>query len=334
MYFRRTIEKTIKKLSKFFPCLVIYGPRQVGKSTTVLELFSGRIPNVTLDDIADRSLANSNPKVFLDSYSYPLVIDEIQKAPVLLDEIKRRIDIKKQQWLKEDKPFELMYILTGSNSFEIQNSIADSLAGRVGIISMSSFDQKEKDQQEENPFETDFVKLKEKEKNTKVKTKKEIFQSIFEGGMPEIVTGRGERDSYFKSYINSYIEKDVRKLLSATNELSFRNFIYYLVLRTSQEFHADEVGKDLGIDGRTIKRWISILETSGIIYLLQPFMANASNRIIKSPKLYFMDTGLCAYLCKWPTSEMLQNCAMSGAFFETYVVSEIIKNFINCCLPK
>lgn len=327
MYFKRTIEKTIEKLARFFPCLVIYGPRQVGKSTTVNELFNRSIPHVTLDDIDDRSLANSNPKLFLDNYSYPLVIDEIQKAPILLDEIKRRIDLKKQQWLKEEKPYELMYILTGSNSFEIQNSIADSLAGRIGILSMSSFDQKEKDQEEENPFENDFSKLKEKK--NRVRSKKEIFESIFEGGMPEIVTRRGERDFYFKSYLNSYIEKDVRKLVSASNELSFRNFIYYLALRTGQEFHPDDIGKDLGIDGRTIKRWTSILETSGIIYLLQPFMSRASNRIIKAPKLYFMDTGLCAYLCKWPTSEMLQNCAMSGAFFETYVVSEILKNFLN-----
>ena len=145
--------------------------------------------------------------------------------------------------------------------------------------------------------------------------------------MPDICTRVSERDVYFKSYVNTYIEKDVRKLISASNETQFRNFISVVALRTAQELHYEEIANSVGIDVKTCKRWLSILETSGIIYLLHPYMANMSNRIIKTPKLYFMDTGLCAYLCKWPDSKMLENCAMSGAFFETYIVSEIIKNF-------
>ena len=146
------------------------------------------------------------------------------------------------------------------------------------------------------------------------------------GGMPDICTGESAREAYFKSYINTYIEKDVLKLISASSEMQFRNFISIVAFRTAQELHYDEISSSVGIDVRTCKRWISILLTSGIVYLLQPYMANLSNRIIKSPKIYFMDTGLCAYLCKWPNADMLENCAMSGAFFETYVVSEIIKN--------
>ncbi len=145
--------------------------------------------------------------------------------------------------------------------------------------------------------------------------------------MPDICTGVSKRDVYFKSYVNTYIEKDVRKLISASSETQFRNFISIVALRTAQEVHYDEMAGAVGIDVKTCKRWLSIMETSGIIYLLQPYMANTSNRIIKSPKLYFMDTGLCAFLCKWPNAGMLEDCAMSGAFFETYVVSEIVKNF-------
>lgn len=147
--------------------------------------------------------------------------------------------------------------------------------------------------------------------------------------MPDIITGESERDIYYKSYIDTYIEKDVRKLISASSEMQFRKFIALLALRTAQEVVYSDLSNALGINVDTVKRWISILQTSGIIYLLEPYMANASKRIIKAPKLYFMDTGLCAYLCKWPNAEMLMDCAMNGAFFETYVVSEIIKSFYN-----
>jgi len=145
--------------------------------------------------------------------------------------------------------------------------------------------------------------------------------------MPDICTGESKREAYFKSYVSTYIEKDVRKLINAANETQFRKFLSIAALRTAQELHYEEIAGSIGIDVRTCKRWISILDTSGIIFLLQPYRANLSKRIIKSPKLYFMDTGLCAYLCRWRDAKMLENCAMSGAFFETYIVSEFVKNF-------
>lgn len=175
----------------------------------------------------------------------------------------------------------------------------------------------------------------ERDKSRTYKTRAEIFADIFNGGMPDIFTGISKRDVYFKAYVDTYIEKDVRKLISASSEMQFRNFISIVALRTAQELRYDEIANSVGIDARTCKKWISILETSGIIYLLQPYMANLSNRIIKSPKLYFLDTALCAYLCKWPNAEMLENCAMGGAFFETYVVSELVKNlYANGKIPK
>ena len=326
-YIKRAIEETILKAGKSFPCVVVYGPRQVGKSTTIDHLFGDSFNKVTMDDPDDRLIATANPKLFLERYGCPLVIDEIQKAPTLLDEIKKAIDAERLRLLKTGEDRKLMYVLTGSNRYELQQGISDSLAGRCGIIEMASFMQGEKESREITPFAPTMTYWIGQEKAAKSrKTRREVFESIFMGGMPDVCTGVAERDIYYRAYVNTYLEKDVMKLIEATSELQFRNFLSIVALRTAQELHYDEIAAEVGIDVRTCKRWISILQTSGIVYLLQPYMANFSKRIIKAPKMYFMDTGLCAYLCKWPNAEMLENCAMSGAFLETFVVSEIIKN--------
>ena len=330
MYRTRTAEQMILDVSRSFPSIVIYGPRQVGKSTLVNRLFGDSFPVVTLDDVDDRTLAQQNPKVFLDSYGWPLIIDEIQKAPGLLDEIKVRIDRQRAEWLNTGESRQLMYVLTGSNQFELQEGISDSLAGRCGVIDLNSFTQAEKYGMPGTLFTPDMAELLKRERQNRslpARSRREIFQDIFAGGMPDICTGVAERNAYFKSYIETYLEKDVRKLIAASHEVQFRNFMGLLALRTGQELHYDRLANEAGINTVTCKRWISILKTSGIIFLLHPYMANLSNRIIKAPKVYFMDTGLCAYLCKWPTAEMLEEGAMGGAFFETYVVSELVKNF-------
>lgn len=328
MYIQRTIEKEIQTVGESFPCIAVYGPRQVGKSTTIDHLFGNKFKKVTLDDMDDANLANSNPKLFLEMNQWPIILDEIQKAPGLLNEIKIKIDEQRLLWLKADEKQQLMYVLTGSSRFELQQGISESLAGRCGLIDMASFSQVEKYQVGASLFNPDIRNLIKREKTSsqKYRTKMQIFNDIYQGGMPDICTGRTERYIYFKSYVSTYIEKDVRKLISASSEIQFRNFLSIIALRTVQELHYDEIANSVGIDARTCRKWISVLETSGIIYLLQPFMANFSKRIIKAPKIYFMDTGLCSYLCKWPNAEMLESCAMSGAFFETYVVSELIKN--------
>ena len=329
MYRNRTIEDAIKEAAESFPCIVIYGSRQVGKSTTVNHIFGKKARRITLDDGADRALAQDNPRLFLETYGWPLIIDEIQKAPKLLDEIKIFIDNMRLKWTENDENQQLMYILTGSNKFELQQGISDSLAGRCGVIEMASFSRIEKYDQDGKPFDPDIETLLKREKKGDIpyRTKAEVFEDIYIGGMPDVVLKKSKRDIYFRSYIDTYIEKDVKRLISEDSETVFRNFISLVALRTSNELHYDNLAGDVGIDVRTCKRWISILETAGIIFLLQPYMPNISNRIIKAPKLYFMDTGLCAYLCKWPNAEMLENGAMGGAFFETYVVSELVKNF-------
>ena len=331
MYIKRDIEESIIKAEKSFQAIVIYGPRQVGKSTTVEMIFGDRFKSVTLDDTKERELALNNPKGFLEIHPWPIIIDEVQKAPNLLSEIKIIIDEQRKIWLKENKERELMYVLTGSNQFELQQGISESLAGRAAVFNMSSMNQIEAQGLSGSLFKPSIKELLEKENssNVKYKNKKEIFEFIFRGGMPDIVTNNSEREMYFKSYFDTYIEKDVLKLIAASSELQFRRFISYLALRTAKQVNYEVFGRELGLDSQTVKRWLSILVTSGIIVLLEPYMSNISNRIIKAPKLYFMDTGLCAYLCKWPSAEMLEECAMNGAFFETFVVSEIIKSFYN-----
>lgn len=329
MYRKRKIENSILKVAESFPCVVIYGSRQVGKSTTVHYLFGDSIRKVTLDDGSDRALAKQNPKLFLETYGWPLIIDEIQKAPELLDEIKIIIDNKRLEWVQNDEKPQLMYILTGSNRFEMQQGISDSLAGRCGIIEMASFSQVEKYDVPGSLFDPNIEVLLKKERAGQLtyRTRAQIFEDIFIGGMPDVVLGKSKRDLYFRSYIDTYIEKDVKRLISEDSETVFRNFISLIALRTATELRYDALANDAGIDVRTCKRWVSILETAGIIYLIHPYLPNISNRIIKAPKIYFMDTGLCAYLCKWPNADMLEKGAMGGAFYETYVVSEMIKNF-------
>ncbi len=331
MYYERDIENLLKETGKYFESIVVYGSRQVGKSTTIKHVLAKGFAYVTLDDVDELEIALSMPKRFLEVHPWPVVIDEVQKAPILLSEIKKVIDEERERKMNENLPKELMYVLTGSNRFVLQEGISESLAGRVAVIEMSSFTQMEAIRQKGRLFHPDIGNLLkiEKEKNIDYASQNEIFERIFRGGMPDIVANGSPREAYFKSYFETYIEKDVRGLISVSSEMNFRKFVSYLALRTAQQVNFEVFARDIGIDSATCKRWISILETSGIIVLLEPYMASISKRIIKAPKLYFMDTGLCAYLCKWPSAEMLQNCAMNGAFFETFVVSEIIKSFYN-----
>ena len=327
-YIKRTVENMILDAGKSFPCIAVYGPRQVGKSTTVDHLFGDSFRRVTLDDLEDKTAAKQNPRAFLEAYGWPLIIDEIQKVPELLDEIKMIIDRQRLLWLKSGEQRQLMYVLTGSNRFELQQGISESLAGRCGVIEMTSFSQAEKRGSSSAKFDPDIHYLLQREKvaGQNYRSRTAVFEDIFQGGMPDVCTGISERDLYYKSYVSTYLEKDVRNLIQAGSETQFRHFLSIVAFRTAQELHVDNIANTVGIDVRTCKKWLSILETSGIICLLQPYLASVSKRIIKSPKMYFMDTGLCAHLCGWPSAKMLEQCAMSGAFFETYVVSELMKN--------
>lgn len=331
MYIKRDIEEKIIEASQQFASITVYGSRQVGKSTLIEKIFP-KIEYVTLDDIEVKSYAISNPKEFLKYYGKPLIIDEIQKAPKLLEYIKIEIDEMKKNCLKNNEKTKLLYILSGSNQFELQEAITESLAGRTCVFNLASLSYNEiKQRTSHSSFNPDIAILREKERNlnNEYRSRKEIFEDIMIGGMPDYVVNKVNRDMFFKSYITTYIEKDVRKVISADKETTFVNFMKYVALRTGCQLDCVEISRSIGIDARTVKSWIAILETSGIIKLLQPYTKNVSDRIVKTPKLYFMDTGLCAYLCGMPSAEILEKSAFAGAFYETYVVSEIVKSYYN-----
>ncbi len=331
MYIKRNIEEKMKEASKQFASITIYGSRQVGKSTLIENIFPN-IKYVTLDDIEIRDYAINDPKGFLKYYNKPLIIDEIQKAPKLLDYIKIEIDEMKKMCLKNNEKIKMLYVLSGSNQFELQDSITESLAGRTCVFNLSSLSYNEIKERKEHSFfnpKIDILQAKEKSLNNEFRSRKEIFEDIMIGGMPEYVVNRPNRDMFFKSYITTYIEKDVRKIIAADKETTFMNFMQYVALRTGCQIDYSEISRSVGIDSRTVKSWISVLETSGIVKLIHPYAKNLSDRVIKTPKLYFLDTGLCAYLCGMPSAEILEKSSFAGAFYETYVVSEIIKSFYN-----
>lgn len=326
MYIKRMIENKISDLDKEFPVIVVSGARQVGKSTLLQMIKDYTMDYVTLEDIDTRNLALSDPKYFLKQHEFPLLIDEIQYAPNLLPYIKIIVDEVRLNNLKENKHNKSLFWLIGSQQFKVMKDVSESLAGRVGVLNLYSLSLSEISKQRFSLFNPNIEILKNKEVEVKADSKK-IFERIFNGGMPSIVTDEAKRNDFFSSYINTYIERDIKQLLNVGKTIEFYNFMQYIAVRTAQKLNYSIIANEVGVDSKTIKNWISILESSGIIYLLQPYYSSLSNRIIKSPKLYFMDTGLCSYLAKYPNPETLEVGALSGAIFETFVVSEIIKNF-------
>ena len=238
MYYKRTIENRINQIRNNFAAITIFGARQVGKSTMVGNIFGNSIKSVTLDEIDLRALANTNPKLFLENYSWPLIIDEIQKGTPLLEQIKIKIDEEKALCLKENRKVPLMYILTGSNQFELQQAVSESLAGRTAILTMSSLANNEIEKMEGAFFDPNISVIRNK--YTKIDSKKmylsrkEIFEKIFKGGMPEYVVNNIDRDTFFRSYVQTYIERDVKKVISVEKERDFLRFLDYMALRTSR----------------------------------------------------------------------------------------------------
>ena len=328
MYYHRQLEQKLGETAKQFACITLYGARQTGKYTMVRNLFP-EFEYVTLDDARERILAIDDPELFLASHDVPLIIDEIQKAPSLMENIKMKIDNAKLKQVQDGTPIQLMYVLTGSNTHEIREKASETLAGRTALIEVNSLSYVEKCKKSGNEFIPEIDILKSKQKAFIPQNRYEIFEEIFRGGMPEYWVMNLNRETFFESYIATYIEKDVSRMISVGRLDIFRKFMRIVALRTSNELDYTEIANAVGIDARTVKTWISILEASGIILILQPYATNMAKRIIKRPKLYFLDTGLCAFLCGWSDSNILEASPMAGAFFETYVVSEIVKSIRN-----
>lgn len=318
MYIERTIENVIKRTSDTFPVVLVTGPRQVGKTTVFKNcksIFERRY--VSLDDLDNRMLAKEDPKLFLEKYSYPLLIDEVQYAPELFPYIKMNVDNENKNG---------MYWLTGSQQFSLMKNISESLAGRVGILNLQGFSQREK---YNLPVSIPFLPTNnyiKQQKNFEINIH-ELYNIIWKGSFPRIFSNPNiDWYTFYYSYIQTYIERDIREMV-AVDEILFLKFITILASRTGQELNYASIANDINISQPTVKTWISLLKMSGIIYLLQPYYSNLSNRLIKTPKLYFLDTGLVAYLTKYTTPDILENGAINGAILETYVVSEILKSY-------
>lgn len=325
MYIKRHLEDEIIKAGKNYPVVMVCGQRQVGKSTMLNHLREPDRRYVTLDDINARRLAETDVQLFFETYGTKLLIDEFQRVPSILLEIKRIIDEKALNG--EDNSG--MFWLTGSQKFQMMKNISDSLAGRVAVFDLSGLSNAEIENRPGACFSPELNALKEALKTAKRKNIHEIYADIFRGGMPKLITTDIDRERYYNDYVNTYLERDIKDLSQVGKLSEFYDFLVLIAARTAQELKYDELAKAVGVAAQTIKNWVNILERSGIIVILRPYASTLSARLVKTPKVYFMDTGLCSYLCRWPTAETLENGAADGAMLETYVVSEIIKSYYN-----
>ena len=312
----REVKERIKKINNTFRVLVVTGPRQVGKTTLLESMMPKNMTKVSLDDETLRKEAQENPKIFLDSYSTPLFIDEVQYAPQLFPYIKMKVDKNKERG---------QYWLSGSQLFDLMKNVTESLAGRAGIVKMNSFTYSEILQNSQKEI-FDPQKLKQKEYIDVNK----IFERIFNGGMPELYDIKDmDRNDFYYSYINTYIEKDIKKIKNIGNIESFKKFMRDIAIRTGTTLNYSDIANDVGVAVNTIKDWVSILVSTGIIYLLEPYSSNKLKRLTHMPKIIFMDSGLACYQANWENAKALQLSEISGHFFESYVVSELIKSYDN-----
>lgn len=328
-YIKRNIESVVMRLSKGFPVVMVTGPRQVGK-TTMLRHINKNINYVSLDNLNARDLAISDPELFLETYKTPLVIDEFQYAPNLLSYIKIRVDEARfDRVFNSGDDVNVMYYLTGSQSFLSMKNVSESLAGRVGIIEMYGLSTNELNMQSDEIFIPEISELQKKKISNKPDSNK-IFERIFKGSYPELYINENVTlNEYYESYVKTYIERDIRDLINISDEIKFMKFMTSIAARTGEELNITTVANDAEISVPTAQSWLSILVNTGLVILLEPFPNNVIKRTIKRPKIYFMDTGLACYLAKYPSAEILEASAYAGHIFETYVVSEIVKTFAN-----
>lgn len=326
-YINRHIEQRITLLSKTWSAILLTGPRQSGKTTMLKNLAekenTGR-KYISLDDLTVRETAKNDPKLFLELYTPPIIIDEIQYAPELFTYIKIYIDA-------HHNPGD--FWLTGSQIFRLMQGVQESLAGRVALLHMSPLSQREITDSPSRPFSTDFSALLSDSREIKPVSAVKMYNRIWNGCMPGMLGGDyTDRNIFYSSYLSTYIERDVRELSGAIDALKFSKFITAAAARASQLVNYKAMADDADIDQVTAKSWLNILETLGIVFLLHPYSNNVLKRTIKTPKLYFYDTGLICYLTKWSSSEVAMNGAMSGAILENFTLSEIMKSYQNAGL--
>lgn len=317
-YIKRAIEDIALHTDQTCKAVLITGARQTGKTKMIRQLFPNK-KYVLLDDPFIEDQANDNPNMFMMLNQPPVVFDEVQRTPGLFRYIKIACDESDKKGL---------FCLSGSQPLELMEQASESLSGRVGIIELSPLSQREINR---DPFNLPFLPTMQyiQERSKTVKASKNLWEMIHRGGYPELQDPEIDWNVFFSSYVKTYLERDVRKLSAVQDLNDFRKFMVAVAARTGQMVNYSNIADEIGKDQSTVKAWMSILEASGIVYLLEPYAPSVLNRAIRTPKVYFRDTGLAAYLTRWLTPETLAVGAMSGPFFETFVITEILKSYSN-----
>ena len=322
-YIHRTLEQKIMDISRDYSCLLLIGPRQVGKTTMLEHLMKGSARRkVTLDDAENRRLAQSDPALFLEMHPAPVLIDEVQYAPQLFSYIKINVD---------NGAAPGSYWLTGSQAFQMMELAQESLAGRTAIVHMSALSQSELyGDGTTEPLSINPEKLNHRKEHLSSCNSMEMYERIWKGGMPGHRSGRyTDRDVFYSSYIQTYINRDVSDMIPGVDKLLFADFIRAAACRVGQLLNTHDIAQDVGVSDDTAKRWLQVLEKSEVIFYLRPYSNNLLKRTVRTPKMYFFDTGLAAYLTKYASPEILMNGAINGAILENYTVAEIRKTWLN-----
>lgn len=319
MYLSRTLELPFLRAAAHFPVLMVGGARQVGKTTFLRKLAGTKRRYVTLDDPIALSLAREDPTLFFERYEPPLVLDEIQYAPGLLNQIK---------YLADQNPSPGRFWLTGSQPFSLMKGVSESLAGRIGVFQLMGLSQREINGG--GRTSQPFCHAPKSQPAGRVVPLKELYKSIWMGSFPTMATGRpAERDLFFGSYVQTYLQRDLRDLARVGDEMAFLRFLRVVAARTGQILNLANMARDADISPNTAKSWLSILVSSGLVWLVESYQTHPAQRVVKAPKLHFVDTGLCAYLTGWSSPETLEAGSMSGAILETWVVSQILKSWVH-----
>ena len=320
-YITRELERKFMKLNGFFKAVLVTGARQVGKTTMLKHLCEGTDRTyVSLDNIMARELAQTDPVLFFQTYKPPILIDEVQKAPELFEQIKIMCDESDEKGL---------FWLTGSQQYKMMKKIRDTLAGRIGILNLYSMSQREKNNIVfDTALDFSLETLQARQKQVPKNDVEKVFHHIWEGGMPQVLGVDDElRMEYYSSYVDTYLMRDVAEEGGITDAVKFTRFLRACAALVAEQVNYATLAENTDISEPTAKEWLNLLQGMGIVYLLEPYANNELKRLTKTPKLYFCDTGLCAYLSMWLTPQQLMNGAASGHYYENYVVMELVKNY-------
>ena len=317
MYITREIEAKLGSYLRQFKVVLVTGPRQAGKTTLLRHCLADSYEYVTLDDLNALDLAIEDPKAFLDAARLPIIVDEVQQAPDLFRQVKLVVDNSEACGT---------VVLTGSQTYELMQGVSESLAGRIGILELPTLSLREIMGRGGGGF---YVPHQVRGSDVPAKPDVDVWEHIQRGSMPRLRDASVDWYDFYASYVKSYLERDVRQLINLRNERTFYGFMIACAARTGQLLNLSDIANTVDIDVKTAQGWLSILQASGIVYVMQPFWANSGKRLAKTPKLYFMDTGLACYLTAWGAPEQLRLGAVSGHMFETFVVSEVLKSYMN-----